>query len=74
MNQAAKRQAEEGRPAAAMEWLAKLPFASESDYAKAAANVFSVWNLKSETEAAAWLQSSALNPTLKSELLNTRQP
>ena len=46
-----------------------LPFASQSDYAKAIANVLTVWNLKSQTEAAGWLQNSALNPTLKADLL-----
>ena len=74
VNQTAKRQAEVGQPAAAMEWLATLPFASQSAYARAAANVLSVWNLKSETEAAAWLQNSTLNPTLKADLLKAAQP
>jgi hypothetical protein len=74
VNLAAKRQAEAGQPAAAMEWLSKLPFASQSDYASVAANVFAVWNLKSETEASAWLQNSSLDPTLKSDLLKTVQP
>jgi len=74
INQTAKRQAEVGEPAAAMEWLATLPFASQSDYAKAIANVFTVWNLKSQTEAAGWLQNSALNPTLKAELLKVAWP
>ena len=70
----AKRQAEEGSPAGAMDWLATLPFASQSDYAKALANVLPVWNLKSPTEAAQWLQNAALNPTLKSDLLKSVQP
>ena len=74
VNQTAKRQAEVGQPAAAMEWLATLPFASQSDYARAAANVLSVWNLKSETEAAAWLQNSDLSPTLRADLLKAAQP
>jgi hypothetical protein len=74
VNQTAKRQAEAGQPAAAMEWVAKLPFASESDYAKVAGNVMAVWNLKSPTEAAAWLQNSTLNPTLKSDLLKATSP
>ena len=74
VNQTATRQAEVGQPAAAMEWLSKLPFATQSDYAKAAANVFNVWNLRSPTEAAAWLQNAALNPTLKTELVKTIQP
>ena len=43
-------------------------------FARAAANVLSVWNLKSETEAAAWLQNSTLNPTLKADLLKAAQP
>lgn len=71
---AAKRQAEGGQPAAAMEWLGALPFASQSDYLQALAGVYSVWNLKSETDAAAWLQTSSLDPTLKSELLKAAQP
>jgi hypothetical protein len=74
VNQTATRQAEVGQPAAAMEWLSKLPFANQSDYAKAAANVLTVWNLKSPTEAAAWLQNAGLNPTLKTELAKTVQP
>lgn len=74
VNQTAKRQAEAGQPATAMEWLAKLPFASESDYAKAVGNVWTVWKLKSETEATAWLQNSALNAALKSDLLKAVQP
>src|SRR5439155_26522188 len=75
VNQTATRQAEVGQPAAAMEWLSKLPFASQSDYAKAAANVFSVWNLRSPTEAAAWLQNAtALDPALKTELAKSAQP
>ncbi len=74
VNQTAKRQAEDGRPAAAMEWLGTLPFASQNDYAKAAANVLTVWKLKSETEAAGWLQNSALNPNLKSDLKKAVQP
>jgi RNA polymerase sigma factor (sigma-70 family) len=74
VNQTATRQAEVGQPAAAMEWLSKLPFASQSDYAKAAANVLTVWNLKSPTEAAAWLQNTTLNPTLKADLAKAVQP
>ena len=74
VNQTAKRQAEDGSPAAAMEWLAKLPFASQRDYAQAIANVLTVWNLKSETDAAAWLQNSALNPTLKVDVKKAVQP
>jgi len=74
VNQTAKRQAEVGQPAAAMEWLSQLPFASQSDYAKAAANVLTVWNLKSPTEAAGWLQNAALNPAVKADLVKTVQP
>jgi uncharacterized protein YbjT (DUF2867 family) len=74
VNQAARRQAEVGQPAAAMEWLSKLPFASQSDYARAAANVLTVWNLKSPTEAAEWLQNATLNPTLKADLAKAVQP
>jgi len=58
----AKRLAELGPPAAAMEWLDTLPFASQSDYARAASAVLTVWNLKSPTGAAEWLQNSALDP------------
>lgn len=67
VNLAAKRQAEQGSPATAMEWLAKLPFASQIDYAKAVGNVLTVWNLRSPTEAAAWLENAALSPTIKSD-------
>src|SRR5215470_1471960 len=63
----AKRLAEVGPPSAAMEWLDTLPFASRSDYANAAGVVLTVWNLKSPTEAAEWLQNSALDPALKSD-------
>jgi hypothetical protein len=68
VNLTAKLQAEEGSPSAAMEWLAKLPFASETDYARAVGNVFSVWNLAAPTEAAAWLQNAPLNPNIKTDL------
>jgi hypothetical protein len=64
----AKRLAEVGPPAAAMEWLDTLPFASQSDYAEAAGAVLSVWSVKSPTKAAEWLKNSALDPTLKSDL------
>ena len=74
VNQTARRQVEVGQPAAAMEWLATLPFASQSDYVKAVANVLTVWKLKSETEAAGWLHNSALNPTFKSDLQKAVQP
>jgi len=57
-----------------MEWLGTLPFASQSDYAKAIADVLTVWKLKSETEAAGWVQNSTLNPTLKSDLQKAVQP
>jgi len=73
VNQTAKRQAEVGQPAAAMEWLAKLPFATQSDYAQAVANVLTVWNLKSPTDAAHWVQNSSLDSTLKSSLLTPAQ-
>jgi hypothetical protein len=74
VNQTAKRQAESGQPAAAMEWLASLPFASEGDYARALGNVFAVWNIKSEAEAAAWLQRAPLDPTLKAQIVNAPKP
>jgi len=70
----AKRLAEVGPPAAAMEWLDTLPFASQSDYAEVAGIVLSVWNLKSPSEAAEWLQNSTLAPTLKSDLQEIMQP
>jgi hypothetical protein len=69
----AKRLAEVGPPAAAMEWLDTLPFTSESDYAEAAGVVLTAWNLKSPTEAAEWLRNSALDPTLKSDLQKIAQ-
>src|SRR5689334_19608061 len=74
INQTAKRQAEAGSPAAALEWLATLPFASQNDYSTAIANVLTVWNLESPMEAAGWLQNSALNPKLKTDLLKAVQP
>jgi len=64
----AMRLAEVGPPAAAMEWLGALPFASQSDYAKAAGVVLTVWNIKSPSGAAEWLQNSTLDSTLKSDL------
>jgi len=64
----AKRLAEVGPPAAAMEWLGELAFASQSDYAKSAGAVLTVWKLKSPAEAAEWLQNSTLDPTLISDL------
>jgi hypothetical protein len=70
----AKRLAEVGPPAAAMEWLGALPFASQSDFAKAAGIVLIVWDLKSPSEAAEWLQNSALATTLKSDLQEIMQP
>ena len=70
----AKRLAEVGPPAAAMEWLDTLPFASQSDYANAAGIVLSVWNLKSPSEAAEWLQNSTLDSSLKSDLQKNAQP
>src|SRR6266511_1351123 len=74
VNQTAKRQAEVGHPATAVEWLGTLPFASQIDYVKAIATVLTVWNLKSQAEAAEWLQTAALNPALKSDLLKAVQP
>jgi hypothetical protein len=70
----AKRLAEVGPPATAMEWLGALPFASQSDYAEAAGVVLTVWSLKSPTGAAEWLQNSTLDPTLKYELQKNAQP
>jgi Protein of unknown function (DUF2934) len=70
----AKRLAEVGLPSAAMEWLDTLPFASQKDYAEVAGVVLTVWTLKSPTEAAEWLQNSALDPTLKSDLQEIMQP
>jgi Protein of unknown function (DUF2934). len=64
----ARRLAEVGPPAAAMEWLGALPFASQSDYAKAAGVVLTVWKIKSPSEAAEWLQNSTLDSTLISDL------
>ncbi|HKQ93396.1 MAG TPA: DUF2934 domain-containing protein [Blastocatellia bacterium] len=64
----ARRLAEVGPPAAAMEWLGALPFASLSDYAKAAGVVLTVWRLKSPSGAAEWLQNSTLGSTLRSDL------
>ncbi len=70
----AKRLAEVGPPAAAMDWLGALPFASPSDFSKAAGVVLTVWDLKSPSDAAEWLQNSALAPTLKSELQAIMRP
>jgi hypothetical protein len=64
----AKRLAEVGPPAAAMEWLDTIPFVSQRDYAEAAGIVLTVWDLKSPSEAAEWLQNSTLDPALKSVL------
>jgi DUF2934 family protein len=64
----ARRLAEVGPPAAAMEWLGALPFASLSDYAKAAGVVLTVWRIKSPSGAAEWLQNSTLVSTLRSDL------
>jgi hypothetical protein len=69
----AKRQAEVGQPADAMEWLGTLPFASQRDYAKAASTVLMVWYLKSPTEAAEWLQNSTLDTAIKSALQKNMQ-
>jgi hypothetical protein len=73
VNAIAKRQAEVGSPADAMEWLGTMPFASQWDYARVVDNVLTVWNLKDPTEAAEWLQKSTLDPILKSELQKTVQ-
>jgi hypothetical protein len=70
----AKRLAEVGPPAAAMEWLGALPFAGQSDYAEAAGVVLTVWTLKSPTDAAEWLQNSALDTALKSDLQEIMRP
>jgi hypothetical protein len=64
----ARRLAEVGPPLAAMEWLGALPFASLSDYAKAAGVVLTVWRIKSPSGAAEWLQNSTLGSTLRSDL------
>ncbi|MBI2928349.1 MAG: hypothetical protein HYY24_21985 [Verrucomicrobia bacterium] len=74
VNETAKRQAEDGSPAAAMEWLATLPFASASDYARVVGDVFRVWILKSETDATARLQNARLDPALKAGLLAPAKP
>lgn len=73
VNAVAKRQAEAGSPAAAMEWLDTMPFASQRDYARVVDSVLSVWSLKYPTEATEWLQKSTLDPTLKTELRKTLQ-
>jgi DUF2934 family protein len=70
----AKRLAEVGPPAVAMEWLDTLPFASQSDYAEVAGAVLTAWNLRFPSEAAEWLRNSALDPTLKSGLQEIMQP
>jgi len=57
-----------------MEWLGTLPFANQNDYAKAVGNVLTVWNVKSPTEAASWLQGTALNPSLKADVLKAAGP
>jgi hypothetical protein len=74
INLTGKREVEEGNPAAAMEWLSKLPFASQNDYAEAIGNVLKVWNLKSATDAANWVQNSSLDSSLKAELLKRGNP
>jgi hypothetical protein len=73
VNLTAKRLAEVDTPEAAMEWLAALPFAGQSDYANAATAVLMVWNLKSPTEAAEWLRNSTLDAALKSVLQKIAQ-
>jgi RNA polymerase sigma factor (sigma-70 family) len=74
VNLAAKRQAEAGSPVVAVEWLATLPFANQSDYSKAIGNVFAVWNLKSPAEAATWLQNASLDPAVKADVQRAVQP
>jgi hypothetical protein len=73
VNAVAKRQAEVGPPADAMEWLDTVPFGSQWDHAKVVDTVLTVWNLKDPTEAAEWLQKSTLDPTIKSVLQKTLQ-
>jgi hypothetical protein len=70
----AKRLAEVGPPAVAMEWLDTLPFASQRDYARVVGTVLTVWSIKSPTKAAEWLQTSTLDATLKSVLQKIVQP
>lgn len=73
VNQTARRQAEVGQPAAAMDWLATLPFASPDDYARAAAGVYSVWTLKSEADASQWLQNSTLSAAARANVVKLAQ-
>jgi hypothetical protein len=68
VNAVAKRQAEVGPPAEAMEWLGTIPFADQRDYARIVDTVLTVWKLKDPTEAAEWLQKSYLAPYIKFEL------
>src|SRR5262245_5541789 len=70
----AKRLAEVGPPADAMEWLGTLPFSSQPDYSNAAGVVLTVWKLKSPNEASDWLRNSNLDQTLKSDLQKHLQP
>jgi hypothetical protein len=73
VNQTAKRQAESGNPLTALEWLARLPFANESDYARALGNVVDVWNVRAPAEAAEWVRNSSLSPTIKAGLARNTQ-
>jgi hypothetical protein len=74
VRQTAQQLAQAGSPATAMDWLGRLPFADQSDYIQLAANVLNVWNLKSQTDAFAWLQNSGLNPTLAADLQKAVKP
>ena len=66
---AAQRQAEAGDPAAALAWLNTMPFATPQDHAAAARPALEVWKLKSQPQAAAWVQNSRLSGPLKTELM-----
>ena len=68
------RMVEVGNPAGALEWISKLPFASQNDYAGALDTVFGIWNVKSPTDAANWVQNSQLDASLKSKLLKSGKP
>jgi RNA polymerase sigma factor (sigma-70 family) len=74
VNEIAQDRIKDGQAAAAMEWLSTLPFASQSDCTKTIADALSAWKRNSQTEADGWLQNSALDPTLKSELLKAVRP
>ncbi|HVY69790.1 MAG TPA: sigma-70 family RNA polymerase sigma factor [Verrucomicrobiae bacterium] len=74
VDEVAKRQASDGSPAAAMEWLARLPFANDTDYARSIANVLAVWNVKSPADASAWMQNSSVNPSVLAEARKAAKP